>query len=326
MPIDTTLTIYSPDLLSQIQANILSGDFSVLARVLSKASEKTQPKSNDDLDKLDHSLANLLSIPETHLRAKAALHLHGTNQQNASWACFANPVKMQPNRDHMVISQPDNFDFTDQEGEALTHELNDYFKEDDIQFVYQTPGYWVCYCVTPHDITHYSPKAVLGENIMQFLPAAKDDVQWRKIFNEAQMLLHHSVTNQQRISQGKNEINSLWFFGGGVLPEKYQSNYSHVFTDNSQLKGLSKLGGATVKPLPSRLSTERFESNTDSLIILDNPDDAMINTYLAEVLDLIEKKRISSFTIIPRHDQAFYLAPKDLKKFWRRTKDISCFF
>lgn len=315
MPIDTTLTIYSPALLPQIQTEAISGDFSLLAKVLSKASN----------DITDVSIAKLLSCPETHLNAKAALHLHGTNQQSSSWVCFAHPVKMQPNRDHMVVSHPDDFDITSEEGELLTHELNDYFKDDDIYFAYQTPGYWVCFSTTPHDITGYSPKDILGENVMQFLPAAKDDIQWRKIFNETQMLMHHSSTNQQRIAQEKKEINSFWFWGGGVLPLSYQTTYSQIFTNNSQFTGLSKLGGATVRSLPNSLSIETFQEHADVLIILDNIEPVMINTYVADAIQLLEKKVINTLIIVPNHTQEFHLTLKDLGKFWRREKNISYF-
>ena len=63
-----------------------------------------------------------------------------------------------------------------------------------------------------------SPDEVLGDDLFSHLPEGEGGRRWRALMTEAQVLLHNHSWNQQRAAQGQQPINSLWFWGGGVMP------------------------------------------------------------------------------------------------------------
>ncbi len=64
-----------------------------------------------------------------------------------------------------------------------------------------------------------SPDEVLGDDLSLHLPEGEGGRRWRALMTEAQVYAaqNHSW-NQQRAAQGQQPINSLWFWGGGVMP------------------------------------------------------------------------------------------------------------
>lgn len=318
---NTSLTLCIPDLFSALSTKSVSGDLSQLSLVLSKASIQSFPQINNRCE----SIAEILGCATAVAKAKAALHLYGTGQTEASWVCFASPVLLQSNRDHMAITQADGFLLTDEEGDALTLEFNDYFKDDGIRFEYQTTGRWVCFSDKHHNITDQSPQRLVGENIMNYLPAVKEGILWRKVFNEMQMLLHHSVTNKMRISNSKSEINSLWFFGGGVLPNAFQTDYAAVYANKNEILGLSKLGSAQVSVLQKKIEATHLVQNSSVLIYLDKQDYSLIDDYVNDALAMIKDKTLSDLTLILSVEKKFSLTRQDLMKFWKRPKEIGSF-
>ena len=58
------------------------------------------------------------------------------------------------------------------------------------------------------------------------------DPQWRKLLNEAQILLHAHPINQARESRGQPRVNSLWPWGGGSLPSDANTRLGVVKSNN----------------------------------------------------------------------------------------------
>src|SRR5699024_4564577 len=76
------------------------------------------------------------------------------------------------------------------------------------------------------------PGEVLGDDLIDHLPAGDDGRRWRQLLNEAQVLLHQHPVNRARARQGKSTANSLWFWGAGALPQTVRSDLRHVYADD----------------------------------------------------------------------------------------------
>ena len=319
------LTLFIPELFNQLKQEYPPHDLPNLALVLSKANVEKLPNCLNELS----LLAELSDLSGFNAESRAALHLLGLDEKLNSWVCYASPVFIQPNRDHLSIVQANGFELDINEATDLCAEFNDYFQNDGLQFSFTEPNNWFCFSQDVKSSAAYSPSSILGKNIIEFLPTEITDVQWRKLFNETQMVLHHSATNQQRITSGKPEINSLWFWGGGTLAKTSRLKYNQVFTNNMEIKGLAKLGQSRVMNLPENISKELLEENFDYLIAID-PQYAtdcysLIDKYAQECTDLLKNKSINTMQVVPEYGQKFILTSKDLKKFWKRTQSISSF-
>ncbi len=61
--------------------------------------------------------------------------------------------------------------------------------------------------------------SVLGKPANPFIEQTREQLGWYKLLNEMQMFLHAHELNQDRERRGLLPINSLWFWGGGRLPD-----------------------------------------------------------------------------------------------------------
>ena len=111
-----------------------------------------------------------------------------------------------------------------------------------------------------------SPEDVLGDNLEPHLPAGDTGRRWRRLLNETQVILHNHPLNAQRIRRGLSPVNSLWFWGGGVLPDFVRSAHASVFGDEVLLKGLCELAKLPLRPVPQAWSPTLREG--DALVDL----------------------------------------------------------
>ena len=317
------LTLYIPDLFSALRRETADLTYQHLAQLLSKA--HIQPcLTGDGLTFLSSQCA----VSE-HKLSRAALALHGAGKATDSWVCYATPVQMQANRDHLTIVQASDFDFDEGEGAAMCAEFNAHFSADKIHFVYHHPGLFFCFSHKSVDVAACSPKDIIGHNLANHMPSGKGEMQVRQWFNESQMLLHHSLSNRQRMINGKAEINSLWFWGGGGLPEKFTLAYVQVFTNISEVAGFARLGRARFDSLPSNLNAEHFTRDGNHFIYyeaLETPEAlSLTDSYASRCLSLLKNKTIDEFRLIPEYGKQFILTSRSLNKFWKATKPIDSF-
>ncbi|WP_282296087.1 phosphoglycerate mutase [Stenotrophomonas sp. PS02289] len=109
------------------------------------------------------------------------------------------------------------------------------------------PGRW--YLRLPEEIqlpTFAAPDDVLGDDLFDHLPPGDTGRLWRALLTEAQVVLHQHEWNARRIAAGKRAINSLWFWGGGVLPHSVSTDYAQVRSREALLQGLAKAAGVAV--------------------------------------------------------------------------------
>lgn len=91
-----------------------------------------------------------------------------------------------------------------------------------------------------------SPDEVLGDDLFSHLPPGEAGRRWRALMTEAQVLLHTHSWNQQRAAQGQQPINSLWFWGGGVMPVSVATPHAQVRSRDALLQGLAQAAGVAV--------------------------------------------------------------------------------
>jgi hypothetical protein len=97
------------------------------------------------------------------------------------------------------------------------------------------------------------PSRVLGDDIYPYLPDGDLGRRWRRLLSEAQVVLHNHPLNAQRIAAGQVPVNSLWFWGGGVLPDHVRSVYRAIYSDDLLLAAMSRQAANSRLDLPSQL-------------------------------------------------------------------------
>ncbi len=92
------------------------------------------------------------------------------------------------------------------------------------------------------------PDELIGEGIRDYMPTGKDSKALVFILNQAQIILHNHPLGKKHKEEGKDPINSVWFWGNGPIPkippfeEKYTFNASAV-SASSLFQGMAKAAG-----------------------------------------------------------------------------------
>ncbi len=315
------ITFVIPYFFEMFESSGLHQDFSTLGRMLSKAKMESLPSAS-----AYELICRVLEVEKDACASVAALKmLAETGQQPTSWVCCASPVVISPNRDHLDLAHVSGFDITTSEAESFCEELNDYFKDDDFHFSFVTPSQWYCQSNAAFDVSDASPFIAAGGDIAAHIPHGPQGVTWRKIFNDVQMLLHHSATNHKRAQLGKPEINSLWFWGGGELTSQEITIEKSVLTDDVFVKGFSLLGKTQVQTLPKKMAAEILDNDVfiadlESLNWLD-----WDVRFFTPALKLLNQGKIKQISIHLDLKRQFTLRKTDRLKFWLPQKVVSGF-
>ena len=148
------------------------------------------------------------------------------------------------------------------EADALVAPLHSLFGDEGFPISAPAPSRW--YLMLPLESKSPAfdpPEDVLGDDLEPHLPQGDAGRRWRRLLNEAQVILHNHPLNEQRIAQGKPPVNSLWFWGGGVSPDCVRIE-GRVFGDEIMLRALAELARTPAQPLPSRYESGLRDTHT----------------------------------------------------------------
>lgn len=83
-----------------------------------------------------------------------------------------------------------------------------------------------------------SPDEAIGADIFSVFPPDDSAKRWRALLNEAQITLHNHPLNAERIQKRLLPVNSLYFWGGGALPDQVRFHAENVVSDDFVVKSL----------------------------------------------------------------------------------------
>lgn len=157
-----------------------------------------------------------------------------------------------------------------------------------------------------------APDDALGEDVFEHTPGAPEARRWRALLSETQVVLHNHPHNAARQAAGKVAINSLWFWGGGILPDHVTAQHPTLYSDDVLLHGLARVG--TLQAMTLR---EFADIPADALVDLRSlrAADQLIERWLLPGC----KAAAQGETVLDFADgHVFSLKPGHRWRFWRR--------
>lgn len=192
----------------------------------------------------------------------------------------ASPVHVMAGSDDAQLTSVNRLNLSLEETQQMIAELNEALAEDARSFLHDKAGNWFHKGMAATALDAAPPTAVEGHPMTLALPRSDDAREWRSLWSESQMVLHQSAVNQARQSRGEPVINSVWFWGGGALPNpaRDQNKDTVLFTDDPFGCGLADVLGVTRLPLDHAQQLDLNTTNYRRHIVLDtslmhgNPD------------------------------------------------------
>lgn len=148
-----------------------------------------------------------------------------------------------------------DLDLLPEETASLLRELRPLFGDAGYELSATAPSRWYLRGIATDDWPRLpEPARVIGDDLSRHLPEGPGGAKWRRLLNEAQVLLHQHPVNHGRAARGKLTANTLWFWGGGRLPDAVTCHARVVASDDPVLRVLATRAGAPVTSLADALA------------------------------------------------------------------------
>ncbi len=309
----------------------------VAEALLAKADQENLAASG-----LEATLFNLFGIEPDHTRdlpVAAVTRIAEVGNTDLRWWLRADPVHLRADQNRLLLFNSRVLAIAPAEAHDLVQSFNALFAADGFHLEAPHPERWYLRLRTDPGIRTHSLPDVVGRDIHAFLPFGENAQRWRAILNETQMLMHGSVANQVREQAGRPEINSVWFWGGGVAPEKVSAPCMQVWSDHPLAIGLARLAAVPVsrKPESAVHWLEKVAPGVHLVLIEDLYSSALYGDvhdwidsvmrldqeWLTPVLHALKRGDIAILEIYPCDGRMFYLSAGVLRRFWRRRRPLA---
>ena len=254
----------------------------------------------------------------------------------------ADPVHLRIEQNHILLADSQMFKISVKESNQLADIVNQHFAKDDLVFLPLSPDRWYVSIEKAPNIQLHTLSQMAGTNINNSLPSGEDKAIWHNRFNEIQMLLHEHPINQARQDRGELAINSLWFWGGGCMPQPVTSAYTQIWSNDMLARALALVSGAqhTNLPVNAEIWQETAEHG-NHLIVLDalwrktqynnvhgwrEDLKAFEQNWFAPLYTALKKGQITQLTLTAIEKNIardFTVTRKNLWKFWHLAKPFS---
>lgn len=236
----------------------------------------------------------------------------------AAWL-RADPVHIRPDiNGARLLAYGDALGLDDADRDALLPTMRPLFGDAGFALDAPTPSRWYLRLPREAKLPDFTdPAQALGEDVFDHLAEGAEGRRWRALLSEAQVVLHNHPWNLRRAERGRAPVNSLWFWGGGVLPEQVASLHSALYSDDEAARVLGH-AACVAAPLPARWS----EVGGDAVFDLDGERDLarLQQNWLAPALASLRRGHLSVLELDLADGRAFVLARGQRWRFWRKPR------
>jgi hypothetical protein len=255
------------------------------------------------------------------------------------WWVRADPVHLAPSRDGLVLST--DLDLSQAEADRLVAELGEALAVDGWLFKAPRPQRWYLKPPAEPRIVTTPLSAVAGRDVRPYLPKGPDGKAWHTHLNEIQILLHTSPVNAAREARGLLPANSVWFWGGGRLPQVGAVRWAQLWSDESLALGLARLAGVSSGPVTADGAELLAKPGGGAqLLVLGLPApilsqagadawqtalQTLAESWLSPLLAAVHAGKLSSLTLITDSGPQFLYRRAHRWRFWRRPRSPAAY-
>jgi hypothetical protein len=274
--------------------------------------------------------------------APITLKADGRDPGKSYWL-RADPVHLRIQRDEMFLFDAQAAPLNQAEADAVCVTLNQHFQDDGLHFIALAPDRWYTQLDCEPALTTAALDQACGSTIDALMPSGAESALWRQRMNEVQMLLFEHPVNTAREARRELSINSVWFWGGGFMPQTIRTDYTQVISDDIFARGLAQAAQIDTQAFPANAMQFSARSNENNLFIINKLHNYMLYgdvakwrdaherldaEYFAPLLAALKSGAINSLTIIdpnPYQAREFIISKNSLRKFWRRAKPLGTY-
>lgn len=263
------------------------------------------------------ALQTLFQWPGKRLPSAALTREAACGDAGESTWLSADPAYVEPDVNGARMLACGQLDLDAEDAQTLARGLRPLFGDHGMALELSEPMRWHLRLADGAMVPEFdSVEQVLGEDLLAHLPTGEQARRWRRLFNEAQMVLHQHPLNAARRKRGQMPVNCLWFWGGGKLPAWVKSRVTRVFSSDPLTRALAAraaVDGTLASPdalagLPPSASVLLDIDGADSLPAWD------------AALDALWRKRRHAWHLYFADGKRFHIVPGHRWRVWRRPR------
>ncbi len=238
---------------------------------------------------------------------------------------YADPVYLSLQRDTFFLEKKLTDDFSQDEIRNLCGALNGAFEDENRTFIINDQGQLFLELKKEPHIKTTSIAHIKSQSIDLFMPQGDEAMVWHAFMNEIQMFLFDHPINQDRIRRGLLSPNSIWFSGGGLLPQSIQNPYTTIFSNVSFLKKALSIDAQISPQTLDKVHQDNINSNT----FIAFEDEKEIDRILEVVWNNFKKRKIKNLDIyVSYQGNLLHIHNRfiQLLKVWKKTNTVENYF
>lgn len=236
-------------------------------------------------------LADYFKLP--HIKdaslAELTAHYDGLDVQQRFWL-RADPVELKADLAAVFMYGTQHLQLSAEQINLLKDLIQPLLNDFQIRLHTPTAHRWYFELLEAPEIISSNPHALIGKDVLAFLPKNTGKIHWQKLQTEIQMALFQLPDNFG--------VNSLWFWGAGEkLQHKTCPQNIKLFSDEPISLGLAKQYHIAAMELPKSLSNLDEWIDGENLIIYDKFSFAKNQEEFVSELENLDKKFIQCLLI-----------------------------
>jgi len=315
-----------------------------LEMILSRASRSLSPVRG-----YDELIADVFAVNRQHDRDlpvgafSALLHNVANRQEHQKWYLRADPVHLRPDGDGLIVFGNQGLNITRAEADAFCAEINAVYDDMPWRLFALTPTQWLLESDVAPKMRTYALDKVIGLSLRDYLPYGDQAKQWHAILNELQMLMHSSSVNAARLASGETPVNSVWFWGGGSLPEstadRHATSWVQCWSNESLSLALAKFTNVPRADLPADGKQWLSQAITPGrhLMVLEDVNVSAATSdihswwqilsdlderWLSPCVEALKQGELDSLSLVTDHGQ-FDTNRHRVKRWWTRIRPVA---
>lgn len=318
------VTLFVEDLAALAAALPPERRFPVLERVLSRG--RPARLAADAPNQARYELLGANPAEPPAVAALCRVSEQGAAGDRGVYWLRADPVTLRADMSRVFMLSCGTADYGPQEREELGRLVGETLSREGIELVQTRQGYWLMALSEPPGFEFPPLHEALGRDLADVLPDHPGATAWKRRMTDIQVELHQAGFNRRRRASGLQEINSVWFWGGGVAPPVEPAAFSSVVSHDPVSRGLALLAGVPVAG-DADLSAVDAPALVDWLIkTADAPREGEALERAAEQLLLSPAARQYGLRLVAGNGQSWEFRPFDAYRVWRRAAPLSGHF
>jgi len=287
---------------------------------LARSDLRLDPSATELLERIVTVLG--LPYPEDGL---AALRMWGqTGDRPTVWIAGADPVYLEPRLDHLRLHTLHKDALPPADLRKLFDHLQATLVDDRHSGFVRLGTFGYLRADTPISTAALPAHMVDGQVPSEFMPAGRSAGDYRNLLSEIEMSLHDHEVNQRRTAAGRQPVNSLWIWGGGLAPEREKRTLPPLFANDPLLLGYWQSAEASARSWPGSIADCLKAPGAGFIAVTPEFEDdpAFLQDCLFALRAALRAKRIGSLRILFRDGPHARVENSHRLRVWRRDSRV----